>query len=140
MDALDSIDSGNPSGAGSLLVVTSDHGYRGQTAQNRLKEYRIPLWFYASRFSARRTGAALGAKLFHNRKTNLVPDIAVVLLDVVMEGVDKPGKDEDPFDANVAILTGELSVLIPDLIEALGGELGTEAPEAPGAEPLKLAA
>ncbi len=36
-----------------LIVVTSDHGYRGQTAQDRLKEYRIPLWFYASRFSAR---------------------------------------------------------------------------------------
>ena len=26
VDALDSIDSGNPSGAGSLLVVTADHG------------------------------------------------------------------------------------------------------------------
>jgi len=36
-----------------LIVVTSDHGYRGQTAQDQLKEYRIPLWFYASRFSAR---------------------------------------------------------------------------------------
>lgn len=63
------------------------------------------------------------------------------LLDVVLEGVDKPGKDEDPFDTNMAILTGELSVLIPDLIEALGGELGTEAPPAQGAaEAMKLAA
>lgn len=51
----------------------------------------------------------------------------IKLLDVVMEGTDKPGKDEDGFDANVAILTGELSALIPDLLEALGGELGEQA-------------
>lgn len=30
---------------------------------------------------------------------------------------------DDPFDANVAISTGELSKLIPQLIEALGGEM-----------------
>lgn len=50
----------------------------------------------------------------------------IKLLDVVMEGTDKPGKDEDGFDADVAILTGELSALIPDLLEALGGELGEQ--------------
>lgn len=30
-------------------------------------------------------------------------------------------EDDDPFDANVAIVTGELMKLIPDLIDALGG-------------------
>lgn len=45
------------------------------------------------------------------------------MLDVVLkESEDAKGRDEDNFDANVAILTGELSQLIPDLLEALGGE------------------
>ncbi len=44
------------------------------------------------------------------------------MLDVVMEGVDKPGKDEDGFDADAAILTGELAGLLPDLLDALGSE------------------
>lgn len=47
----------------------------------------------------------------------------IKMLDVIMDKVDKPGKDEDGFDANAAILTGELSALIPDLLEALGGEM-----------------
>ena len=40
-------------------------------------------------------------------------------LDVVFEG----GKEEkaDAFDASVALLTGELSLLIPDIVSALGG-------------------
>jgi recombination associated protein RdgC len=46
----------------------------------------------------------------------------IKLLDVVLEGA-ATGKDEGGFDADVAISTGELSLLIPDLIAALGGEL-----------------
>ncbi|WP_415829840.1 recombination-associated protein RdgC, partial [Delftia tsuruhatensis] len=42
----------------------------------------------------------------------------VQMLDVVTESKDGDGG----FDADVAITTGELSKLIPDLIEALGGE------------------
>jgi recombination associated protein RdgC len=42
----------------------------------------------------------------------------VAMLDVVTESKDGDGG----FDADVAITTGELSKLIPDLIEALGGE------------------
>jgi recombination associated protein RdgC len=53
------------------------------------------------------------------------------LLDVVLEGVDKPGRDEDGFDADAAIVTGELAELIPDLLEALGGEMA--AGEVPAA-------
>jgi len=43
----------------------------------------------------------------------------LAFLDAVFEGGEK---DDGGFDADVAIATGELSKLIPDLIEALGGE------------------
>jgi len=55
------------------------------------------------------------------------------MLDVVLkEAEDGKGKDDDNFDANAAILTGELSQLIPDLLEALGGEaeMAVQPPEA----------
>lgn len=41
-----------------------------------------------------------------------------------LEGVfdDRPGDDESGFDTDVALATGELNKLIPELIEALGGE------------------
>lgn len=58
----------------------------------------------------------------------------IKLLEGVLEGpaahaAAGDGKD-DSFDANVAITTGELGRLIPDLIEALGGELDRSAPVA----------
>nr|WP_216842385.1 recombination-associated protein RdgC [Acidovorax sp. SRB_14] len=43
----------------------------------------------------------------------------LAFLDAVLDG---KGKDDGGFDADVAIATGELTRLIPDLIEALGGE------------------
>jgi len=43
----------------------------------------------------------------------------VALLDTVLEG---QAQDDGGFDADVAIATGELSRLIADLVEALGGE------------------
>lgn len=46
----------------------------------------------------------------------------IKMLDVVLD--DKP--EGDAFDGDAAIVTGELSMLIPDLILALGGELDTE--------------
>jgi recombination associated protein RdgC len=48
--------------------------------------------------------------------------------------IAESGQDESGFDADVAISTGELRQLIPDLIEALGGEL------VPGAAPVPVAA
>lgn len=49
------------------------------------------------------------------------------LLDVVLDGVSDKGKDDDGFDTDAAILTGELSAMIPDILEALGGELNNDA-------------
>ena len=45
----------------------------------------------------------------------------IAFLDVVFEGTSA-GKD-DGFDADTAIATGELCKLLPDLFEALGGEM-----------------
>ena len=63
------------------------------------------------------------------------------LLDVVLDGTQDKGKNDDGFDTDAAIITGELSALIPDLLEALGGELPDDAaapkPEAaPTARPV----
>ncbi|WOI47707.1 recombination-associated protein RdgC [Acidovorax sp. BLS4] len=48
----------------------------------------------------------------------------VSFLDTVFEG---RGQDDSGFDADVAIATGELSKMIPDLVEALGGDAGGRA-------------
>ena len=48
----------------------------------------------------------------------------IKFLDTVFEG--QKAEDAGGFDADWAIATGELSALITDLIEALGGELGQE--------------
>lgn len=49
----------------------------------------------------------------------------LVFLDVVLEGADaSPGDGKDDgFDADVAIATAELGRMIPELLEALGGEM-----------------
>ncbi len=48
----------------------------------------------------------------------------VAVLDVVFEGASAAGDGkDDAFDTDVAIATGELRKLIPDLLEALGGEV-----------------
>ncbi|MGB3069763.1 MAG: recombination-associated protein RdgC [Ottowia sp.] len=58
----------------------------------------------------------------------------------VFEETSAQDKEEDRFDTDVALATGELGALIPDLIEALGGEaepgdLNVNAPAAPAAAP-----
>ncbi len=57
----------------------------------------------------------------------------LAFLDTVFEGNSAGQQDDGGFDADVAIATGELSKLIPDLIEALGGEgrTGLGAPAQP---------
>jgi recombination associated protein RdgC len=49
----------------------------------------------------------------------------VALLDVVLENSTAGARDgeDDHFDTDVALMTGELAKLLPDLLEALGGEV-----------------
>jgi recombination associated protein RdgC len=48
--------------------------------------------------------------------------------------------DDGGFDADVALSTGELQRLIPDLLEALGGEAPVDTPAAPAPTPTELRA
>jgi recombination associated protein RdgC len=52
----------------------------------------------------------------------------IKLLDVVLEGQDKKAEGDNGFDADVAIMTGELGQMIPDLVNALGGWLDPARP------------
>ena len=61
----------------------------------------------------------------------------IKLLDVALEGA-RPSRDDSGFDADVAITTGELSRLIPDLLDALGGEQRRDAAAANDAAPPAL--
>ena len=76
------------------------------------------------------------AMTWNERVSFVLSDAAQIrkikLLDVVLDGVQENGKDGDGFDADAAIVTGELSALIPDLLEALGGELTGDSPAAEG--------
>lgn len=54
----------------------------------------------------------------------------LAFLDGVFDG-GAPAKDEDNFDTDAAIVTGELSQLLPALLEALGGEMALGAAAAP---------
>lgn len=47
----------------------------------------------------------------------------LAFLDVVLEDAEEAETAEEQFNANFAIMTGELSSLLPDLVEALGGEV-----------------
>ena len=49
----------------------------------------------------------------------------IKLLDVVLEGTPQ-SEGDDHFDADMALVTGELRQLIPELLAALGGELARE--------------
>lgn len=85
------------------------------------------------------------AMTWNERVSFVLSDAAQVrkikLLDVVLDGMQENGKDDDGFDADAAIVTGELSALIPDLLEALGGELtdGLPITESPASPPLREA-
>jgi recombination associated protein RdgC len=53
---------------------------------------------------------------------------------VVLESRET-SRDDAGFDTDVALFTGELAQLIPDLVRALGGELQRDKPALPAAAP-----
>jgi recombination associated protein RdgC len=55
----------------------------------------------------------------------------IKLLDVVLENAGPADTADAGFDADVAITTGELRLLLPDLIDALGGPLEQPSVAAP---------
>jgi recombination associated protein RdgC len=81
------------------------------------------------------------AMTWNDRVSFVLTDAAQIrklkLLDVVLDGILETSKDDDGFDADAAILTGELSALLPDLLEALGGELSPGAADQERAEAVR---
>ncbi|MGE4239008.1 recombination-associated protein RdgC [Ramlibacter sp.] len=100
-----------------------------QKSSVRYSRHTLDIDEVAQHISAGKVPTQL-AMTWNERVSFVLSDTGLVrrmkMLDVVMEGVDKPGKDEDGFDADAAILTGELAGLLPDLLDALGSE--TRAP------------
>ena len=66
----------------------------------------------------------------------------IVFLEGTLDDAPASSGKEDDFDANAAIATGELGQLVPELLEALGGEmkLGTAAAEPAASAPAKAGA
>lgn len=64
-----------------------------------------------------------------NDKVSFVLNEQLALRKIDIRDVEEAPRGEDGFDADVAIATGELALLLPDLLAALGGE------QVPGAAP-----
>jgi recombination associated protein RdgC len=62
-----------------------------------------------------------------NDKVSFVLTEGFAIRKIDIRGIEEAPKGEDGFDADVAITTGELQQLVPDLLAALGGELVVEA-------------
>ncbi len=84
------------------------------------------------------------AMTWDDRVSFELTDTMVIRKIVFLEGTDSAvankGGKEDSFDADAAIATGELGQLVPELLEALGGEmqLGVAAADAANATVTKL--
>jgi recombination associated protein RdgC len=62
-----------------------------------------------------------------NDKVSFVLTEQLAIHKIDIRDVDEAPKGKDGFDADVAIATGELGQLLPDLVAALGGELSLQA-------------
>jgi recombination associated protein RdgC len=62
-----------------------------------------------------------------NDKVSFVLTEQLAIRKIDIRGVEEAPKGEDGFDADAAIATGELSGLLSELLESLGGELAAQA-------------
>lgn len=101
-----------------------------QKSAVRYSRHTLEIDEVAAHIAAGKTPTQL-AMTWNDRVSFMLTDSAQIrkirLLDVVRDSAPENGKDDDGFDADAAILTGELSALIPDLLQALGGELPGDA-------------
>jgi recombination associated protein RdgC len=74
-----------------------------------------------------------------NDKVSFVLTEQLSIKKIDIRGVEDAPKGEDGFDADVAIATGELGSLLPDLLDCLGGELAVHG-AATAAAPVTAAA
>ena len=74
-----------------------------------------------------------------NDKVSFVLTEHLGIRKIDIRDVEEAPKGEDHFDADVAIATGELSQLLPDLLQSLGGELLHEHGPAAAAQPAAMA-
>lgn len=76
----------------------------------------------------------------------LANDLTLKKLEMLGVVYEESKKEDAGFEADIAIITGELKLMLPDLIDALGGELGAdgasndESPAEPQSSDLALAA
>ena len=96
------------------VVRYSKHTLNNEEVRKHIKNSKMP------------TRLAL---IWNGRVSFVLNDLCQIkkikFLDGVFDVSDNSAPDEDRFDADVAIVTGELGKLLPELIDALGGEVAT---------------
>lgn len=92
------------------VVKFNRHNLVTEEVRKHISEGKLPKW---------------AAMSYAGRLSFVLDDCMRIKKITFLEGVfdGRPDEDADGFDADIALSTGELQKLIPDLVKALGGEL-----------------